>query len=90
VHGVGGGLGTILTGVFASAAINGVKGLVEGDAHRFCIRVLAVAITGTYAFVVTYGILRALNSFAPVRVSEEVEIGGLDAVLHGETAYNPG
>ena len=88
VHGVGGGLGTILTGVFAGAAINGVKGLVEGGAHQFGVQVLAVAITGAYAFAVTYGILKALNAFAPVRVSAEIEIGGLDHVLHGETAYN--
>jgi Amt family ammonium transporter len=88
VHGVGGGLGTILTGVFASAAINGVKGLVEGDAHQLGIQVLAVLITGAYAFAVTYGVLKVLNSFVAVRVSEEVEIGGLDGFLHGERAYN--
>jgi Amt family ammonium transporter len=87
VHGVGGGLGVILTGFFASAGINGVKGLFEGDAHQLGIQVLGVAIAGTYAFVVTYGLLKALNAFTPVRVSEETETLGLDAILHGEAAY---
>jgi Amt family ammonium transporter len=90
VHGVGGGLGTILTGVFASVAINGVKGLVEGGWHQLGVQVLAVAITGTYAFAVTYGILKVQDAFAPVRVTEEQEIGSLDEFLHGETAYNLG
>jgi Amt family ammonium transporter len=90
VHGVGGGLGTILTGVFAGAAINGVSGLVEGNVHQFGVQVLAVVVTGTYAFVVTYVILRVLNVFVPVRVSEEDELSGLDMVLHGEAAYNLG
>jgi Amt family ammonium transporter len=88
VHGVGGALGTILTGVFASAAINGVKGLVEGDAHQFGIQVLAVGITGAYAFVISFGILKVLGLFGSVRVSEEDEIGDLDVALHDEAAYS--
>src|SRR5438105_3262011 len=87
VHGVGGGLGVIMTGLFASAGINGVKGLFEGNAHQFGVQVLGVAIAGTYAFAVTYGLLKVLNAFTPVRVSEETETLGLDAVLHGEAAY---
>ena len=61
--------------------------LMEGNLHQAGVQILAVAITGCYAFVVTYGLLRALNAFAPVRVTEEIEIGGLDEILHGETAY---
>jgi ammonium transporter, Amt family len=74
--------------VFASAAINGAKGLVEGDAHQLGIQVLAVGITGAYAFVISFGILKVLNFFGPVRVSEEHEMGGLDQLLHGEAAYD--
>ncbi len=88
VHGVGGGLGVILTGVFASAAINGVSGLTEGNARQFLVQVAGVAIAALYAFVVTYGILRVINRFEPVRVSKETELAGLDEILHGEVAYD--
>ncbi len=87
VHGVGGGLGTILTGVFAVAAINGVKGLVAGDWQQFFVQVLGVIIAGAYAFIVTYGILKFVNIFTPVRVGAEAEAKGLDELLHGEIAY---
>src|SRR5262249_22557230 len=87
VHGVGGGLGTILTGVFASVAINKVSGLAEGNAHQFLVQVAGVAIAAAYAFAVTYGILWVINRFEPVRVSTETEVAGLDKILHGEVAY---
>jgi len=87
VHGVGGALGTILTGVFASAVINKVSGLAEGNGHQFLVQVAGVAIAAIYAFVVTYGILRLINQFEPVRVSKETELAGLDKILHGEAAY---
>ncbi|WIG60093.1 MAG: Ammonium transporter [Ktedonobacterales bacterium] len=88
VHGIGGGLGTILTGVFAVAAINGVSGLLAGDARQFGVQVLGVAIAAVYAFVVTFGLLKLVNLFTPVRVSKEVEAQGLDELLHGEVAYD--
>jgi Amt family ammonium transporter len=89
VHGVGGALGTILTGTFAFAAINRVDGLFAGNARQFGIQILGVAIAAVYAFVVTYAILKVINLIVPVRVSEEVEARGLDEVLHGEPAYQP-
>ena len=85
---MGGGLGVILTGVFASAAINGVSGLAEGNVRQFVVQVAGVAIAALYAFVVTYGILRVINRFEPVRVSKETELAGLDEILHGEVAYD--
>ena len=88
VHGVGGALGIVLTGVFASAAVNGVSGLVEGNLYQFVVQVLAVAITATYSFLVTLGILKVLNRFEPVRVSAAVEAQGLDELQLGETAYD--
>jgi Amt family ammonium transporter len=88
VHGVGGALGIVLTGVFASAAVNGVSGLIEGNLNQFVVQVLAMAITATYSFLVTLGILKVLNLFEPVRVSAEVEAQGLDEIQHGETAYD--
>jgi Amt family ammonium transporter len=88
VHGVGGGLGTILTGVFAVAAINNFSGLIEGNARQFGVQVLGVAIAAIYAFAVTYGILKLVNLMTPVRVPVEHERDGLDAALHGEVAYD--
>jgi len=88
VHGVGGGLGTILTGVFAVAAINGARGLLAGDARQFGVQALGVAIAAIYAFGVTYGLLKVVNRFTPVRVTEEDELLGLDVAIHGEAAYD--
>ena len=56
--------------------------------QQFGVQVFGVAITGAYSFGVTFLILKVLNVFEPVRVSEEVEAAGLDQVLHGETAYD--
>ncbi|GLC30419.1 ammonium transporter [Clostridium omnivorum] len=88
VHGVGGILGSILVGVFAEASVNGVKGLIFGDFHQFAVQLLAVIFTGAYSFIVTFGILKVLDKFEPVRVSEAAEIKGLDESLHGEVAYD--
>lgn len=88
VHGVGGILGSILVGVFASTAINGTSGLLEGNIRQFGVQVLGVLIVTVYSFGVTFIILKVLNRFAPVRVSNKVEIEGLDKAVHGETAYD--
>lgn len=89
VHGVGGALGTILTGVFAFAAINGVNGLFAGNPRQLGIQTLGVVIAAIYAFVVTFVILKLIGLVVPVRVSEAIEAQGLDEVLHGEPAYQP-
>ncbi|MHB1394013.1 MAG: ammonium transporter [Clostridia bacterium] len=88
VHGVGGILGSILVGVFASSTINGVSGLIEGNVHQFLIQFLGVVITSVYSFVVTFMILKVINHFGPVRVSDETEVKGLDESIHGEAAYD--
>jgi ammonium transporter, Amt family len=88
-HGVGGIMGCILLGVFASLAVNaaGSDGLLRGDAKFFGVQVAMVAIIGAYAFVVTWAILKVINRFQTVRVPDSVELAGLDSELHGETAY---
>ena len=88
VHGVGGGLGTILTGMLAVAAINHINGLFVGDGRQFGVQVLGVAIAAIYSFGVTFGILKLVNLITPVRVSAKVEADGLDLALHGEVAYD--
>jgi len=87
VHGVGGALGTILVGLFAAAAVNKVSGLIEGNVHQFLIQLMGAGIAIVYTFVLTYLILRFVNLFTPVRVSDKIEVGGLDEGLFGEDAY---
>jgi Amt family ammonium transporter len=89
VHGVGGFLGIVLLGVFATTAFNpaGTDGLLAGNFAFFGKQVAAVVLGSIWAFGFTYGMLWLIDRFTPVHVSQEVEEGGLDAALHGETAY---
>src|SRR6185437_13370334 len=86
VHGVGGALGALLTGVFASNAINSAsKGwLHDGNLHQMVLQLEDIGATFAYCAVVTFVILLAIKSTIGLRVSEEVEIEGLDLNLHGE------
>lgn len=88
VHGVGGILGSILVGVFAYSGINRVSGLIQGNMHQFLVQLFGVVFTAVYAFAVTMLILKVINMFEPVRVSEEEERIGLDEALHQENAYD--
>jgi Amt family ammonium transporter len=92
VHGVGGVLGTILLGVFASKAVNaaGVDGMMYGNSGFFFKQFVAVAFASAYAFIFTYLMLSLINLITRVRVSEAEEELGLDAALHGEKAYDDG
>jgi len=92
VHGMGGVLGTILLGVFASHAINPTTadGLKYGNTTYFMHQLIAVAGAALYAFLFSYGMLAAINLFAKVKVNEKEEIEGLDASIHGEQAYDAG
>ena len=89
VHGVGGALGAMLTGVFASNAINGSgKGwLIDGNGHQMLIQFYDVAATFVYCAVVTLIILKVIDWTIGLRVSRDVEIEGLDVNLHGETVH---
>ncbi len=86
VHGVGGILGIILTGIFAESAVNKVSGLIQGNVHQFLIELLGVGIVAAYSFVLSYLLLKLVNVFMPVRVEENEEKQGLDVEL-GEEAY---
>jgi Amt family ammonium transporter len=92
VHGVGGILGTVMLGVFATKAVNGAgaDGLLMGNADFFFKQTAVVLIVGIYAFVFTYVALKVINLFTRVKVSEQNEIDGLDICLHGEIAYEEG
>jgi Amt family ammonium transporter len=86
VHGVGGALGALLTGVFASSAINAASRgwLHDGNAGQMLLQVEDVAATFLYCAVVTFVILTVIKYTIGLRVSEEVEVEGLDINLHGE------
>ena len=90
VHGIGGCLGTILLGVFATKAVNahGADGLMSGGSTFFIRQVIAVVGTCAYAFIFTYGMLFLINLVTRVKVTEEEEIAGLDVSIHGEDAYD--
>lgn len=89
-HGVGGMTGMILTGLFASKAINsaGNDGLFYGNFELFKNQVLGMLIVVAYSFIVSYGIFKFINLFHPLRVSDEDEEVGLDATQHNEH-YHP-
>jgi Amt family ammonium transporter len=92
VHGVGGILGTILLGVFASRAVNpaGADGLLAGNASFLVKQTVAVLAASAWAFAFTYAMLVIINKLTPVRASEHDESEGLDTALHGEGAYDLG
>ncbi|MGE5415632.1 MAG: ammonium transporter [Acidobacteriota bacterium] len=89
VHGVGGTLGAILTGVFATKSVNplGADGLLYGNPHQVLVQIAAVLATFVFAAVMTFVILKVINVFSSLRVSEDAEEMGLDAAEHGEEGY---
>ncbi len=89
VHGVGGFLGIILLGVFATTAFNpaGTDGLLAGNAAFFGKQLVAVVGSSVWAFAFTYGMLWLIGRVTPVKVDATAEEQGLDAALHGEIAY---
>ncbi len=90
VHGVGGTLGALATGLFASKAINsaGTDGLLFGNPSLLMTQAMSVGAAWVYSFVVTFIILKVLDWTMGLRVSEEHEVDGLDQSQHGETGYN--
>ena len=84
VHGIGGITGTLLAGVFATAAIGGTSGLLEGNPRQLLIQFYGVAITLVWSGGVTYVLLKLVGVFVPLRVSLQQEMEGLDISQHGE------
>jgi Amt family ammonium transporter len=85
VHGVGGIVGALLTGVFAAEAIGGKPGLIEGNAAQLWAQAYGLVVTIVYGGAVSFAILKAIDWTVGLRVGEEVERDGLDLALHGET-----
>jgi len=89
VHGVGGALGMLLTSVFVSAGLGGA-GLPDGVSMggQFGVQVIAVVATSLWSALVSYLALKLAGRVAPLRVSVEEELEGLDLVNHEERGYN--
>jgi Amt family ammonium transporter len=93
VHGIGGTLGAILTGVFATKEVNDLRmgkamGLVDGDAGQVFNQLIAVAIAWVLGIVGTLVILKICDLAFGVRVDQQQEMDGLDLSMHGEEGYN--
>ena len=87
VHGVGGTLGVLLTGVLAVATIGGAKGLIDGNAGQVGTQLVAIAAVWIYSAIATLVILKVVDKAVGLRVGEAEEEAGLDASQHGEVAW---
>lgn len=85
-HGIGGMVGMLMTGIFATKAVNGAgnDGLFYGNWSFFFVQAKAMAIAVTYSFVVSFAIFKFINFILPLRVSSKEEAEGLDASQHNE------
>jgi len=89
IHGIGGTIGAVLTGVFADPSINELgKGLLYGNSGQLMTQIVASLITFVYSAVVTAVIFMIIKFTVGLRVDEEDEFLGLDESQHGEKAYN--
>jgi Amt family ammonium transporter len=90
VHGIGGTVGALLTGIFATKAVNsaGANGLVFGNPKQLLIQLEAVIVAYVIAAVGTWIILKILDVTVGLRVKEEAELQGMDINEHGEEGYN--
>ncbi len=89
VHGVGGTTGALLTGVFATTAVNeaGRNGLLYGNPSQMVPQIVGIVATIAFSFVVSWVILKVLDATMGIRVDAEVEEAGLDISEHAETGY---
>jgi Amt family ammonium transporter len=89
VHGVGGMLGALLTGLWATKAINpaGANGLFSGDARQLLLQFIALVGCAAYSFILSYGLLKLVDRLVGLRASEHNENIGLDLTQHSESAY---
>lgn len=88
VHGIGGVVGLLLTGVFAVKAIGGTAGALEGNMGQIGKQAIAIAAVASYDAIATFLILKLVDLVIGLRPSHEEEREGLDLTQHGERAYN--
>ncbi|MDK9695095.1 MAG: ammonium transporter [Siculibacillus sp.] len=90
VHGVGGLLGTLFAGVFASSAVTGdaaISGLIEGNLRQFGLQIVAVVVVTAWCVAGTWIALKVTSLMTALRVASDQEREGLDLALHGETLH---
>ena len=91
VHGIGGVVGSVLTGVFATRIITGeggAEGALYGDWHQLWVQVLTTVVSIAFSAVVTFILYKVVDALVGIRVDRRVEEEGLDIYEHGESAYN--
>ena len=91
VHGIGGIIGSILTGVFATQLVTGdggAEGALYGDWHQFGVQIIATVVSVAFSAVITYVLYEIVDRLVGIRVDKRVEEEGLDIYEHGESAYN--
>ena len=91
VHGIGGIVGSILTGVFATQFISGeggAEGALYGDWHQLWVQVLTTVISIAFSAAMTFILFKLTDKLVGIRVDKRVEEEGLDIYEHGESAYN--
>lgn len=89
IHGIGGTIGAILTGIFADPSINEAgKGLLYGNPGQLITQFIAVGVTLVYSGIMTFVIFMVIKILVGLRVDAEDEVTGLDESQHGEKAYN--
>jgi Amt family ammonium transporter len=86
VHGVGGAVGAILTGVFAVSAVggDGKSGLIDGNWHQVLVQGCGVAVVAAYCAIVSFVLLKIIDAAIGLRVDADTEREGLDLAIHGE------
>jgi Amt family ammonium transporter len=89
VHGVGGTLGTLMAGLFASVAINagGANGLFFGNPKQLAVQAEAVLLIAAYSFIVSLVLFKIIDKVIGLRVNKDEETEGLDLTQHGEAGY---
>lgn len=89
-HGIGGIVGALLTGVFATKAVNpnGADGLLAGNATLLGVQFMAVVSTIAFAAIASFVILRAMRLVMELRIPVDAELAGIDVTEHGEEAYH--
>ncbi|MHB9022780.1 MAG: ammonium transporter [Armatimonadota bacterium] len=90
VHGVGGMMGALLTGVFATKAVNpaGANGLLYGNPQQLLVQVISVAVVAVFCMTASFVLLKAVNAVVGLRMPREAENEGIDLAEHGESGYN--
>ena len=87
IHGIGGIVGALLTGVFASKTVGETAGLLEGNAGQVVTQLWGIASTIVWSGIASYVLLKIIDVTVGLRVDEEIEVSGLDLALHGETVH---